>query len=174
LHSIVTVESGYNPQAVSPKGAIGLMQVIPATGERFGVSRLDDPRQNLRAGARYLRFLLSQFNNDLPLVIAAYNAGEGRCRNTATPFHPMKRRAITSPRCWRPTKSAAAAPTQPAWRHRAARGFCLRPGQFTGSGAVTTHAQPIKDLHWQVFCCCTRQAYSWTPRISPSGSARSR
>lgn len=89
LHSIVTVESGYNPQAVSPKGAIGLMQVIPATGERFGVSRLDDPRQNLRAGARYLRFLLSQFNNDLPLVIAAYNAGEGavqKYRNTIPPY----------------------------------------------------------------------------------------
>ena len=89
LHSIVTVESGYNPQAVSPKGAIGLMQVIPATGERFGITALADPRQNLRAGARYLRFLLSQFNNDLPLVIAAYNAGEGavqKYRNTIPPY----------------------------------------------------------------------------------------
>lgn len=93
LHSIVTVESGYNPQVVSPKGAIGLMQVIPATGERFGVSRLDDPRQNLRAGARYLRFLLSQFNNDLPLVIAAYNAGEGavqKYRNTIPPYEETR------------------------------------------------------------------------------------
>ncbi|WP_159874581.1 MULTISPECIES: lytic transglycosylase domain-containing protein [Aquitalea] len=89
LHSIVTVESGYNPQAISPKGAIGLMQVIPATGERFGITALADPRQNLRAGARYLRFLLSQFNNDLPLVIAAYNAGEGavqKYRNTIPPY----------------------------------------------------------------------------------------
>lgn len=89
LHSIVTVESGYNPQATSPKGAVGLMQVIPATGERFGVTELTDPRQNLRAGARYLRFLLGQFNNDLPLVIAAYNAGEGavqKYRNTIPPY----------------------------------------------------------------------------------------
>lgn len=89
LHAIVLVESGYNPQAVSPKGAIGLMQVIPATAERFGVSQLNDPRQNLRAGARYLRFLLTQFNNDLPLVIAAYNAGEGavqKYRNTIPPY----------------------------------------------------------------------------------------
>lgn len=89
LHSIVAVESGYNPQAISPKGAIGLMQVIPATGERFGVTSLADPRQNLRAGARYLRFLLGQFNNDLPLVIAAYNAGEGavqKYRNTIPPY----------------------------------------------------------------------------------------
>ncbi|WP_293763523.1 lytic transglycosylase domain-containing protein [uncultured Aquitalea sp.] len=89
LHSIVTVESGYNPQALSPKGAVGLMQVIPATGERFGVTELSDPKQNLRAGARYLRFLLGLFNNDLPLAVAAYNAGEGavqKYRNTIPPY----------------------------------------------------------------------------------------
>ncbi|MBA4707426.1 lytic transglycosylase domain-containing protein [Aquitalea aquatica] len=93
LHSIVTVESGYNPQALSPKGAVGLMQVIPATGERFGVTELSDPRQNLRAGARYLRFLLAQFNNDLPLAIAAYNAGEGavqKYRNTIPPYEETR------------------------------------------------------------------------------------
>ena len=89
LHSIISVESGYNPQAQSAKGAIGLMQVIPATGERFGITALNDPKQNLRAGARYLRFLLGQFKNDLPLVIAAYNAGEGavqKYRNTIPPY----------------------------------------------------------------------------------------
>lgn len=93
LHSIVTVESAYNAQAVSPKGAIGLMQVMPATGRRFGVTALDDPRQNLLAGARYLRFLLELFNQDLPLTIAAYNAGEGavqKYRNTIPPYRETR------------------------------------------------------------------------------------
>lgn len=89
LHSIISVESGYNPEALSPKGAVGLMQVMPATGQRFGISDLSDPRQNLIAGARYLRSLQAQFNGNLPLVIAAYNAGEGavqKYRNTIPPY----------------------------------------------------------------------------------------
>lgn len=89
LHSIISVESGYNPEALSPKGAIGLMQVMPATGLRFGISDLSDPRQNLIAGARYLRSLQTQFNGNLPLMIAAYNAGEGavqKYRNTIPPY----------------------------------------------------------------------------------------
>lgn len=77
LHAIVTVESGYNSQAKSPAGAIGLMQLIPDTAERFGVKNITDPLDNLRGGARYLRFLLSMFKNNLELVLAAYNAGEG-------------------------------------------------------------------------------------------------
>jgi len=77
LHAIVTVESGYNPQAKSPAGAIGLMQLIPETAERFGVKNITDPLENLRGGARYLRFLLTMFKNNLELVLAAYNAGEG-------------------------------------------------------------------------------------------------
>jgi len=76
LHAVISTESGYEPRAVSPKGAIGLMQVMPATGRRFGVTNLNDPLQNVEAGARYLRLLLAQFNNDLQLVLAAYNAGE--------------------------------------------------------------------------------------------------
>lgn len=77
LHAIITVESGYNPQAKSPAGAIGLMQLIPDTAERFGVKNITDPLENLRGGARYLRFLLGMFKNNLELVLAAYNAGEG-------------------------------------------------------------------------------------------------
>lgn len=76
LHAIVTVESGYNPQALSPAGAVGLMQLIPDTAQRFGVKNINDPLENLRGGARYLRFLLTLFKNDLELVLAAYNAGE--------------------------------------------------------------------------------------------------
>ena len=76
LHAVISTESGYEPRAISPKGAIGLMQVMPATGKRFGVTNLNDPALNIEAGARYLRVLLRQFDNDLQLVLAAYNAGE--------------------------------------------------------------------------------------------------
>lgn len=76
LHAVISTESGYEPRALSPKGAIGLMQVMPATGKRFGVVNLNDPSKNIDAGARYLRVLLRQFDNDLSLVLAAYNAGE--------------------------------------------------------------------------------------------------
>lgn len=77
LHAIIAVESGYTPTAVSNKGAIGLMQVMPATGSRFGISDLTTPKQNITAGAKYLKFLMKLFKKDLPLVLAAYNAGEG-------------------------------------------------------------------------------------------------
>jgi soluble lytic murein transglycosylase-like protein len=76
LHAVISTESGYEPRAVSPKGAIGLMQVMPATGKRLGAGNLTDPAQNIEAGAHYLRDLLRQFDNDLQLVLAAYNAGE--------------------------------------------------------------------------------------------------
>lgn len=77
LHAIVNVESGYDALAVSRKGAIGLMQVRPQTGARFGFRRLEDPAENLRAGATYLQWLLTRFDGDLSLALAAYNAGEG-------------------------------------------------------------------------------------------------
>lgn len=76
LHALISTESGYQPGALSKKGAIGLMQVMPGTGKRYGARDLHDPAQNLAAGARYLRDLLRQFNDDLPLALAAYNAGE--------------------------------------------------------------------------------------------------
>jgi len=76
LHAVISTESGYEPRALSPKGAIGLMQVMPATGKRLGAGNLTDPAQNIDAGAHYLRDLLRQFDNDLQLVLAAYNAGE--------------------------------------------------------------------------------------------------
>lgn len=76
VHAVIRAESDYRPDAVSPKGAIGLMQVMPATGRRFGVSDLDVPERNLHAGTTYLRHLLDRFDN-VPLALAAYNAGEG-------------------------------------------------------------------------------------------------
>jgi soluble lytic murein transglycosylase-like protein len=76
LHAVISAESGYNPFARSPKGATGLMQLMPETARRYGARNLLDPAQNIRAGARYLRDLMDMFNNDLHLALAAYNAGE--------------------------------------------------------------------------------------------------
>jgi len=76
VRAIVRVESNYNPYAVSPKGAKGLMQLIPATAKRFGVLNIFDPRANLDGGVRYLKYLMTLFRGDLKLSVAAYNAGE--------------------------------------------------------------------------------------------------
>jgi hypothetical protein len=76
LHAVITVESGYNPKAKSPKGAIGLMQLMPDTAKRYNVSDIWNPSDNVRGGARYLHYLLQLFNDNLSLALAAYNAGE--------------------------------------------------------------------------------------------------
>lgn len=76
LHAIIHVESRHNPAAVSPKGAIGLMQVMPETARRMGVGSVNTPAANINAGARYMRFLLDIFGKDVQLALAAYNAGE--------------------------------------------------------------------------------------------------
>jgi soluble lytic murein transglycosylase-like protein len=76
LHSVIKVESNYNPWAVSSKGALGMMQLIPATARRFGVADVFNPVENIQGGARYLRYLLDLFDGNYPLALAAYNAGE--------------------------------------------------------------------------------------------------
>jgi soluble lytic murein transglycosylase-like protein len=77
LHAIIATESAYDPAARSQKGAAGLMQLMPATARRYGVSDSFDVEQNVNGGARYLKDLLQKFDYDLPLALAAYNAGEG-------------------------------------------------------------------------------------------------
>jgi hypothetical protein len=77
IYSIMHQESSFKRGAISPKGARGLMQLMPGTAARFGVTNIFDPRQNIEGGTRYMRFLLTHFNGDVALALAGYNAGEG-------------------------------------------------------------------------------------------------
>jgi hypothetical protein len=77
LYSVMHQESSFKSRAISPKGARGLMQLMPGTAIRYGVTNIFDPKQNIEGGARYLRFLLDHFDGDLNLALAGYNAGEG-------------------------------------------------------------------------------------------------
>jgi soluble lytic murein transglycosylase-like protein len=80
IKAVALVESGFDPEAVSPKGAQGLMQLMPATARQYGVNDAFDPGENLLAGGRHLRGLLDEFGGDLTLALAAYNAGAGAVR----------------------------------------------------------------------------------------------
>lgn len=97
LKAIMAAESGFDPEAVSPKGAIGLMQVMPATAERYGLQgdksrsieqKLADPETNIRLGARYLRDLRRMFPHQQELVLASYNAGEGAVQQYGNQIPP--------------------------------------------------------------------------------------
>jgi len=76
LRAVIVVESGFNSRAVSKRGAVGLMQLMPATAARFGVSNRYDPQQNVRGGALYLGLLINRFRQNVRLALAAFNAGE--------------------------------------------------------------------------------------------------
>ena len=131
LKAVIKAESGFNPDAVSPKGAVGLMQLIPPTAARYGVTagknasvqkKLTDPRTNIRAGARYLADLIKMFPGRLELALAAYNAGEGAVQRAGNkiPNYPETRNYVkTVMQLYTGLGSAAAAPKQGAGRVRA-------------------------------------------------------
>jgi hypothetical protein len=77
VRAVIETESNWNPSAYSRKGAAGLMQLIPTTGQRYGANDLFNPQQNIDAGVRHLKWLLERYNGNLDLALAAYNAGEG-------------------------------------------------------------------------------------------------
>jgi len=94
--AVIQVESGFQAKAVSGKGAIGLMQIIPETGRRFGLTQPLDPAENVRAGMAYLRWLMSYFNGDVELALAGYNAGENAVvRHGGIPPYPETRSYVT-------------------------------------------------------------------------------
>ncbi len=99
LQALIATESGFDANAVSPKGAVGLMQLMPPTAQRYGVSgdaktpierKLTDPKTNIKAGSRYLRDLINMFPGKLELALAAYNAGEGAVQRHGNKIPPYK------------------------------------------------------------------------------------
>jgi soluble lytic murein transglycosylase-like protein len=89
VHAVIQTESAYNADAVSPKGAVGLMQLMPDTARRFGVMDSTDPDQNIDGGTRYLKHLIGMFEPNIDLAVAAYNAGENaviKYNNSVPPY----------------------------------------------------------------------------------------
>jgi soluble lytic murein transglycosylase-like protein len=98
LRAVIVVESGFNSHAVSKRGAVGLMQLMPATASRFGVSNPYDAQQNVHAGARYLKFLIDRFGHDIRLALAAYNAGEDAVARNGGQIPPFSETMAYVPR----------------------------------------------------------------------------
>jgi soluble lytic murein transglycosylase-like protein len=98
IQAVIAVESNFNPAARSVKGAIGLMQLMPETAKRYGVKDPLDPAQNIFGGARYLRDLMAMFNDNLDLVLAAYNAGEEAVMRYGRKIPPYRETAAYVPR----------------------------------------------------------------------------
>jgi len=109
VHSVIQVESNYDPYAISPKGALGLMQLIPSTARRFGVSDVFNPKENIEAGVTYLQYLLNLFGGDYRLALAAYNAGEASvARYSGVPPFPETQNYVARVfKQWTQTRKAA-------------------------------------------------------------------
>ena len=119
--AVIGIESAGNPEAVSSAGATGLMQLIPATAERFGVTDATDPAQNIKGGIAYLNFLMNTFDRDPVLVLAAYNAGEGAvAANNGVPPYPETRDYVPK--------------VLAAWT--VAQGLCMTPPELVSDPCV--------------------------------------
>ena len=89
IHAVIAIESAYDPNAVSSAGAVGLMQLMPATAKRYGVANRRDPSANLTGGIRYLKDLLVRFDSNLELALAGYNAGENSVEKFGNQIPPF-------------------------------------------------------------------------------------
>jgi soluble lytic murein transglycosylase-like protein len=98
LRAVIVVESGFNSRAVSKRGAVGLMQLMPATATRFGAFNRYDPKQNIHAGALYLKFLMDRFGQNVRLALAAYNAGEEAVERNGGQIPPFSETMAYVPR----------------------------------------------------------------------------
>ena len=117
VHSVIQVESNYNQYALSPKGAQGLMQLIPSTAKRFGARNSFNMKENVEAGVKYLKYLNSLYPNDLRLTLAAYNAGEGavaKYRNNIPPYKETEQYVYKVGQKYGSAKRAADKKKQPA------------------------------------------------------------
>jgi soluble lytic murein transglycosylase-like protein len=101
LRAVIVVESGFNSRAVSKRGAMGLMQLMPATATRYGAANPFDPHDNVHAGAQYLKFLMDRFGQDLRLALAAYNAGENAVDRNGGQIPPFTETMAYVPRVLR-------------------------------------------------------------------------
>jgi len=108
LKAVIVVESGFNARAVSKRGAAGLMQLMPATARQYGVTDRFDPTQNIRGGARYLKSLIERYDNDIPLALAAYNAGEAAVDRCGPCIPRYRETQAYVPRVWRMYQSLLA------------------------------------------------------------------
>lgn len=158
LKAVMAAESGFNPAAVSPKGAIGLMQIMPATAERYGLTgdskkpvekKLTDPRTNIRLGARYLRDLLKLYPAQQELVIASYNAGEGAVQkyNNKVPPYAETRNYVQLVRqfyqLYQPAFAQSAASTNAGGKPGLNRIRLVIPGRSSMPAATTPNLNPI-------------------------------
>lgn len=97
LRAIIHTESAFDTQVVSPKGAVGAMQLLPATAARYGATAITDPAVNIDIGTRHLSRLLRQFDGNLPLALAAYNSGEGAVKRHARRIPPYRETMLYVP-----------------------------------------------------------------------------
>ncbi len=154
LQALIAAESGFDATAVSPKGAVGLMQIMPATAERYGLTgdaktpvehKLTDPKTNIRIGTRYLRFLLDLFPGQLDLALASYNAGEGAVMKAGNRIPNYKETQAYVQTVMRLYQGLKPPPPPPVVEHRRQplRVRMELPGGAAGRGnlpAVTTQA----------------------------------